>query len=190
MWHRPDREPCVPVGPAGCGCEGMVHCWRAGLVTLPDGRWAVPHTCIANLHGSSDEDVYDSANPPLPTSIRFALWEPHRLCGVEAKLEGHFTIPSIFRQHDRLRVNYRCEVGGWLQLGLLRKNFEKIPSPTPDPEHEHDGFELDSCDLLRGDESDLVVTWGGGARADTSGLGHAVVIRVRMFRCKLFAYQV
>ena len=54
--------------------------------------------------------------------------------------EGHFTIPSIFRRHDQLRVNYRCEAGGWLQLGLLRKNFEKIPSPTPDPEREHDGY--------------------------------------------------
>lgn len=38
MWHRPERQACVEVGPLGSGCEGMVHCWRAGLVTLPDGQ--------------------------------------------------------------------------------------------------------------------------------------------------------
>ena len=146
----------------------------------------------ANLHSSDDADVYDPARPLQPTSIRYALWQPHRLCGIAAEYEGQFTIPSIFRTSgQQLRVNYRCEAGGWLQLGLLRKNFEKVPSPTPDPEREHDGYELESCDLLRGDEAERVVTWGGGARGtDLSALGHAVVIRVKMFRCKLFAYQV
>ena len=50
------------------------------------------------------------------------------------------------------------------------------------------GFALEACDLLRGDEREKVVTWGG--REDISALGESLMIRVRMSRAKLFAYQV
>ena len=110
MWHRPERRACYEVGPEGSGTEGMVHCWRAGLVEMPDGGWAVPHWVSANLHGGSDDELY--ANPLPPTQTRLAIWQPHRLCGVEASgTEGRFTIPSIFRKSEQLRLNYRCEAG-------------------------------------------------------------------------------
>ena len=37
MWGRPQRSPCFGMGEDGSGAEGGVHCWRSGLVVLPDG---------------------------------------------------------------------------------------------------------------------------------------------------------
>ena len=74
------------------------------------------------------------------------------------------------------------------QVGLLQKNPSGVAAPTPDPVDQMTGFELEACDLLRGDEREKVVTWGG--REDISALGESLMIRVRMSRAKLFAYQV
>ena len=77
--------------------------------------------------------------------------------------------------------------GGWLQVGLLQKNPARLDAPTPDPVDEMSGFEVESCDLLRGDEKGKVVTWCGGTRSDIMPLGESLLIRVRMSRAKLFA---
>ena len=76
------------------------------------------------------------------------------------------------------------------QVGLLQKNPARLAAPTPDPVGEMSGFEVESCDLLRGDEEGKVVTWCGGARSDITPLGESLLIRVRMSRAKLFAYMV
>ncbi|MDE2810500.1 MAG: hypothetical protein OXN90_18965, partial [Gemmatimonadota bacterium] len=97
---------------------------------------------------------------------------------------GSFSLPSLFRVHDELRLNYRCEPGGWIQIELL----EKLPSlmlPDADP---LPGFTFDECDRLTGDCEDRVVTWQG--RSNISAAGEAVGIRVRMLGAKLFAYRV
>ena len=93
-------------------------------------------------------------------------------------------MPSLFRVHDELRLNYRCEPGGWIQVELL----EKVPSlmfPDTDPVPE---FSFEECDRLIGDCEDQVVTWKG--QSGISALGETVGIRIRMFGAKLFAYRV
>ncbi len=46
--------------------------------------------------------------------------EPHRFCGFEAQTEGGFTIPTIYRRNDELRLNYRCQPGGWVSVELMQ----------------------------------------------------------------------
>ena len=109
------------------------------------------------------------------------LWQPHRFCGVEAAGEGRFTIPTIYRHGNQLRLNYRCDPGGWISVELVR-NVGRINDPKP-----VEGFTFADCDRLIGDESDRVVTWNGDS--DISLLGETVAIRVKMFQTKLFAYR-
>ena len=186
IWDRPERRACVV--PLGGGEMVSVHPWRSGLIELEDS-WAVPHTCASELH-ATNPSLYTGPQR-LPGQIRFAHWQPHRLCGVTTTdTEGGFTIPSMFRGASNLRLNYRCEPGGWIQVGLLQKNPAQLQSPTADPVEQMPGFEVEACDLLRGDETDAIVTWGGGERSDITALGESLVIRVRMSRAKLFAYMV
>ena len=81
------------------------------------GRWAIPHHCTSVLHGAAEPRLYTT--PRRPGQVRYAEWEPHRLCGVQAKGEGGFTIPPMFRMNSRLRLNYRCEPGGWIQVSRI-----------------------------------------------------------------------
>ena len=92
-------------------------------------------------------------------------------------------MPTLFRSHDEMRLNYRCDPGGWIQIELL----DKLNLMFPDCDAAA-GFSFDECDRLTGDEEDRVVTWGG--KSDISAIGDTVAIRVRMFGAKLFAYRV
>ena len=183
-WSRPERRPILPLGNEGEGDECMAHFWRSGLVELPDGYWACPYAAFSVIHDCPADEVDALFPARQPQQIRWARWRPHRFCGVRARTEGRFSLPSLFRVHDELRLNYRCDPGGWIQIELL----EKLPSlmrPDADP---LPGFSFDECDRLTGDCEDRVVTWQG--RSNIAAAGEAVGIRVRLLGAKLFAYRV
>ena len=184
FWSRPERRAVHTVASPGSGEDCQVHIWRSGLVKLPDGHWAVPYTGISTLHNVRDEYVDELFPQRRPGQIRYALWQPHRFCGIEAESEGRFTIPSLYRHGDQLRLNYRCAPGGWISVELLRKN----PSMFQPDLNPIEGFTFADCERLMGDEADRVVTWKG--KSDISGIGDTVVMRVKMFQAKLFAYKV
>ena len=120
----------------------------------------------------------------VPRQIRWARWQPHRFCGLVAAVEGRFTIPTVYRCHDELRLNYRCKPGGWIKVELLDKT-PHLMTPDGDPVP---GFSFAECDLLTGDAANQVVTWKG--RRDISHIGETVAIRIQMYQAKLFAYRV
>jgi hypothetical protein len=184
FWSRPQRKPILPLGLEGDGDEAIAHFWRSGIVELPDGSWACPYTGNSRIHDSPADKIPLLFPARRPVQIRWARWRPHRFCGLRAQAEGRFTLPSLFRAHDELRLNYRCQPGGWIQVELL----DKIPSlmfPDGDPIPE---FSFEQCDRLLGNCEDQVVTWNG--RSDLSALGETVGIRIKMFGAKLFAYRV
>ncbi len=184
FWSRPERRTNLPIGAVGDGDEGMAHYWRSGIVELPDGSWACPYTGHSTLHDAPEptlEEEYPNRRPP---QIRWASWRPQRLCGLRADGEGRFSAPSIFRAHDELRVNYRCDPGGWIEVELT----EKVPSLTAPDVDAVPGFSFADCDRRKGDQEDQVVSWKG--RTDITAVGEAVGIRIRMFGAKLFAYRV
>ena len=181
FWERPDRRPVLAVGEHGSGDDCQLHVWRNGMVELPDGRWAVPHTGMSNLHNAFGEHKLFPRGRPI--QIRYALWEPHRLCGIEAASEGRFTIPTIYRHGNQLRLNYRCAPGGWIQVELISKTPAMDQADLPPLE----GFTFADCERLTGDKSDRVVSWNG--KSDLSGIGETASIRIKMFQAKLFAYK-
>ncbi len=184
FWTRPERRTLHEVGVPGSGEDCQVHSWRNGVVELPDGHWAVPYTGLSALHNMRDE-FRDVLFPHRrENQIRYALWQPHRFCGVEAELEGRFTIPTIYRTGEQLRLNYRCAPGGWIAVELL----PKMPTRSQPDMEPAAGFGFADCDRLSGDESDRVVTWNGDS--DISTIGETISVRVRMFQAKLFAYKV
>ncbi len=182
IWSRPERRPIVEIEERKGECQ--IHPWRNGMVELPDGNWAIPYQTRYDLH-NVEEQYQDEIFPNMrEATINWALWRPHRLCGVEAEDEGRFTIPTLFRQEDELRLNYRCAPGGWISVELI----EFVPSMFCVDVDAVPGFTFTDCDRLQGDEEDRVVTWND--KSDISGIGETVAIRIRMFRAKLFAYKV
>ena len=183
FWSRPERQAIIPLGAEGDGDECVAHLWRSGIVELSNGFWGCPYTGNSVLHCAGGEPLEPLFPAKRPVQIRWALWRPHRFCGIRAIDEGRFTMPTLFRTHDELRLNYRCDQGGWIQVELL----DKLNLMFPDCDATA-GFSFDECDRLTGDAEDQVVTWNG--KSDISAVGESVAIRVRMFGAKLFAYRV
>ena len=182
IWYRPERKAIVNLGLSGSGDEGLIG--PSSLEVLPDGNWGASYVGYSILHNVREE-FKDSLFPQHQRcKIGWALWKPHRLCGVEAGVEGRFTIPTIYRKHNELRLNYRCKPGGWISVELLHV----IPSMMHGDVDPLSGFTFEECKRLTGDSLDEVVTWNGSS--DISGLGDMVAIRLKMFQAKIFAYQV
>ena len=184
FWSRPERKAIIPNGVPGSGEEGMVSDWKCGIAKLSDGAWGIGYTGHYRLHNVRPEFEEEMFPFKQPIKAAWAIWQPHRMCGVEAVEEGRFTIPTIARCNDELRFNYRCEPGGWIYVELL----PFIPSMMHADVSPIAGFTFGSCDALVGDSLDKVVTWNGDG--NISAIGEMVAIRVRMFRAKLFAYSV
>ncbi len=178
IWQRPERKPIIPVGGPGTADSAMAQPWGSGIVELPDGSWGSLYGANPTLHNEPDSEAEGSR------AIQWARWGPHRFCGLETKVEGRFTIPTVTRTADQLRLNYRCRPGGWIKVEILRLIPSRI-HPDVDPVA---GMTFDECDILKGDTVDRVVTWNG--KSDLSEIGDMVAIRIRMFQAKVFAYHV
>ena len=178
FWTRPERRPVITVGPVGSGEEGIVWPWGTGLVELPDGWWALPYDGVSWLHNARHTMPHGCGR------LSWARWRPHRLCGVACDGPGELSLQTITRARTDLTLNYRCKPGGWIKAELL----VSIPSRLNPDVSGTAGFTFDDCDPLSGDRSDATVTWNGNS--DISAAGDTVVIRVRMFDAKLFAYRV
>ena len=177
IWQRPERKPIIPVGDPGASDTGMVYSWGSGIAQLPDGYWGSLYAGSTSLH--NEPNKADDAHV-----IQWARWRPHRFCGVETEVEGRFTIPTVTRTADQLRLNYRCRPGGWVKVEILRNIPSRI-HPDIDPVA---GLTFAESDPLSGDSLEEVVTWNGNS--DLSKAGETVAIRLRMFRAKIFAYHV
>ena len=180
IWNRPERRASIPPGPPGSDYDGTLYA-QGGLVELPDESWAVAFGGGRGLHNGFHPGM---PMPQEPRAMRWARWQPHRLCGIEAEAEGHFTIPTLDRSRNELRLNYRTENGGWVKVEARNKTpSRKYPDGVG-----HAGRTFGDCDWIFGDEGDRVVTWNGDS--DISAVGDTISIRIRMFRAKIFAFQV
>ena len=155
----------------------MVYSWGSGLAELPDGSWGSLYGGHTSLHNEPSRGEHR-------TVLQWARWRPHGFCGIEAEVEGRFTLPTVERSAAQLRLNYRCRPGGWIKVEILRNIPSRI-HPDVDPVA---GLTFAECDLLTGDELDRTVTWNGNS--DLSAAGEMVAVRIRMFQAKIFAYQV
>ncbi len=175
IWQRPERKPIIPVGGPGAPDAAMVYSWGSGIAELPDGTWGSLYGGHTSLHNSPQRGE---------AVLQWARWQPHRFCGIEADVEGRFTLPTVVRTASQLRLNYRCRPGGWIKVEILRNIPSRI-HPDVDPVA---GLTFAESDLLQGDSLDQTVTWNGNS--DLSEVGEMLAIRIRMFQAKIFAYRV
>lgn len=179
-WFRPERRAVIPNGGPGSIDSGGARPW-GGLVTLPDGNWAAFYRAHVGLHNYRDSDP--KIESPL-SGLLMARWKPHRFAGIEADPEGRMTISTVKRTRDTLRLNYRCQLGGYITAELISAVPSRIhPDPDPIP-----GYTFAECNRLTGDELSKSMTWKGAS--DLSRVGDTVAIRIRMFQSKLFAFSV
>ena len=183
-WFRPERKAIIPLGKPGSDDVGSARVW-AGLFELSDGKWAAMYRGGDGLHNY--RNVNNSSIPSItrkPGNLKIAVWDPHRFCSIEAQGEGRFTIPTVPPGKKELRLNFRCNTGGFIKVELIAG----IPSRIHPDAQAIPGFSFDESEILTGDHLNKTVSWNGNS--DISKLGDSIAIRIQMFQTKLFAYSI
>jgi hypothetical protein len=106
------------------------------------------------------------------------------VCGIQSDHEGRFTISTVTRSKNQLKLNYRCNAGGWIKAEIIGA----VPSRVYPDTAVLPGFSFEDSDWITGDSADQTITWNG--KSDISHVGSTVAIRIKMFNSKIFAYQV
>ena len=182
-WFRPERKAIIPVGEPGGPESAAVGSW-GGIFELPDGKWATVYYGFYCLHNWRPFGGTEPALKKQPGNLNLAIWDPHRFCGIEAQGEGRFTIPTVQPGKKELRLNFRCNTGGFIKVELIAG----IPSRIHPDAQAIPGFSFDESEILTGDHLNKTVSWNGNS--DISKLGDSIAIRIQMFQAKLFAYSI
>ena len=183
-WFRPERKAIIPLGKPESDDVGSTRVW-GGLFELSDGKWAAMYRGGEGLHNY--HNVNNSSIPSItrkPGNLKIAVWDPHRFCSIEAQGEGRFTIPTVQPGKKELRLNFRCNTGGFIKVELIAG----IPSRIHPDAQAIPGFSFDESEILTGDHLNKTVSWNGNS--DISKLGDSIAIRIQMFDTKLFAYSI
>ena len=183
-WFRPERKAIIPLGKPESDDVGSTRVW-GGLFELSDGKWAAMYRGGEGLHNY--HNVNNSSIPSItrkPGNLKIAVWDPHRFCSIEAQGEGRFTIPTVQPGKKELRLNFRCNTGGFIKVELIAG----IPSRIHPDAQAIPGFSFDESEILTGDHLNKTVSWNGNS--DISKLGDSIAIRIQMFQTKLFAYSI
>ena len=180
-WFRPERKAIIPLGESGSADASQVAPW-GGVFELPDGKWATVYYGFYSLH-----NYHGESEPGLerqPGVFNLAIWDPHRFCSVEAPAEGRFTISTVQPSRKELRLNFRCNTGGFIKAELIAG----VPSRIHPDAEAIPGFSFDNSEVLTGDHLSKTVSWNGNS--DISKLGDSIAIRLQMFQAKIFAYSI
>lgn len=163
LWQWVPGDYAIEPGPHGAWDAGLVGA-GCGLAELPDGRVALPFTGYHLPHKFPRW---------VPVGqVGLALWGKERLSALCADGEGEFyTIPFV-PPGRKLFLNFETEGAGWVRVEVVGR----------------DGYTLDRCDRLTGDQLKAPVTWQGMDEVPT-GKDGAVVLRFRLNAAKLFSFE-
>ena len=195
-WFRPERKAIIPIGEIGGTDTGGIGPW-GGLIELPDGKWATVYYGFYCLHNWLPSGKTEPTIKKHPGTLNLAIWDPHRFCSVEAQGEGRFTIPTVQPTKKELRLNFRCNTGGFIKVELIAG----IPSRIHPDAKAIPGFSFEESEILTGDHLNKTVSWNGNSdiskliqkKSEEGILGfgeNGLAIRIQMFQAKLFAYSI
>ena len=168
QWDRPNRNcPIIPNGPVPGPDSGCIYA-APDLIELPDGRYAIAYSGRQKRHiEGGGEDTDDICQQGI---IRYATWERDRLAGIRARQLGSFTLrqdryrrpedcpdsievppfdrfPPVGDPNEpprQLRLNYRCEMGGWIRAELI-----PVIGPMTHPQIDAlEGYSFADCDTM------------------------------------------
>jgi hypothetical protein len=170
-YHRVARGPYIPLGLAG-EPDSLSNYMAVGMLRAGDYLYQY-YGAYAVTHGLPE------AHQKMPIGC---------LCAVRQRLDGfvsadaawgggELVTPPVVFAGKRLVLNLDASAMGSCQVGLLDAAGNDVP-----------GFAVDTCDIIRGNAVEKVVTWKG--KSDLAALsGQAVRLRFVMRGAKLFAFQ-
>lgn len=202
QWDRPDRNtPIIPLDETTGIDSGIIYV-GPGLIELPNGKWAATYWSREDTHNMQVPDGFNG-------TVRYAMWDKDRLCGIRALNDGSLTLrqdlhrnpedcpdtitappndifPPLANPNEaprQLTLNYKTEPGGWVRVELI-----PVIGTIMHPQFTAiKGYSFEDCTPLTGNSTDEVVTWNG--EDNIAGISDTLAIRIRMFRATIFSFH-
>jgi hypothetical protein len=165
-------EPILTLGRAGEWDGGSLYA-SPNLVSLPDGRMALPFDAHDHSHNESWFKLF-YGNYPSTTRIAWALWRDARLAGIQAAHIGEFTTNAARFDGSRIQLNARTGQAGGVTIELREKGKAV------------DGFTFADAVPISGDAVWSTCRWKG--REDLGTLrGKSLELALRLRDATVFA---
>lgn len=161
----------APGAPDGCMVVPAGH-----MLTLPDGRWALPYSGNPIPHKyprnpAAKRELYHG----LEGASYYAVWPKGRLVALECPEEGEFATNIVWPAGTKMFLNAVVSPTGYIRAGLTGGG--DIP-----------GHGLADCDpIIALDNIAIPVTWKGDA--DMGEQKDPILIRFQLRQAKLFGVE-
>lgn len=159
--------------------RGAPETWAAGdlnpgigMVSLPDGQWALPVMVYDRPHKYPRTGEAPLGRPS------WAVWERSRIACIEAEGLGAFTTPCLVFNGCDLVLNHCTDPTGEILVQVVDAQGRLIP-----------GLTFEDCTPCRGNRFEEKVTWVGSASLAKAS-GQKVKFMFRLRASKLFALEV
>lgn len=136
----------------------------------------------SSLHESAPNElsffVQENGRIEEPGQLRRHTLRLDGFASLNAPLQGGIAVTKalVFRGHQ-LKINFSTSAGGSLRVELQDIDGEPI-----------DGFAMENCDLLYGDQIDRAVSWNGGTDVNEL-VGQPVRLRFELKDADLFSLR-
>jgi hypothetical protein len=163
--------------PGGAVCKpGPPGAWDAGIAVAGVGLVELPGDRIGVLYTGTPVPHKYPRRPPFG-ALAWAWWPKGRLVALQAALEGSFALFALHVPRRTVRLNFRTNPAGYVQVEALGRNRQVLP-----------GRSFADCGYLTGNHLDHLVTWRGQA-----DLGHPedvpVTLRFRLRSADVFSVE-
>lgn len=176
-WSQVPGGPVVECGSPG-EPDGMYIGCSPNLVSLPDGKWALPYQAHPIPHKYPGRNLEERKGlfPNIPVISGYACWTKGRLVALECPEEGNFSTIGLMAPTSKIRLNASVLPTGYIKIGVSFLSGDMIPGRT-----------LDDTDRIIGDGIELPVTWNG--EYDLNNRGEPIILHFRLKQTKLFAVE-
>lgn len=169
-WNILPGQRVVEPGDVDHWTGGDTHIGQ-GLVSLPDGKIAVPFVGYTEAHKAPRYLGKPHGAPGL------VAWEKNRLCAIVADEIGEFSTKEIVFAGTKLVLNAKTTYTGAILVEL--RDEEGLPIP---------GFTFDDADVINGNDLARTVSWKG--KSDIGAFaGKTVSFGVRLRCANLYALE-
>jgi len=173
-WERPWRTPLIGSGEPLTGREGGVYA-GCGLIATRSGAWSLPIGPKRWTHNQSH--FAEGRVSPDAGLLQRAVWRPDGVTSLEARHHGACSTFAMRCGGSQLWLNAWTQFGGAIRCGF------SDPDGTP-----IDGFTLEACEPVHGDQPAVPVRWNGSA--DLGALrDRPVRLQLQLQRARLHALQ-
>ncbi len=169
-WSLLPGDRVVEPGDVDHWTGGDTHIGQ-GVVSLPDGRVAVPFVGYTEAHKAPRYLGKPHGAPGL------VAWEKDRLSAIVADEIGSFSTKEIVFEGSKLNLNAKTTYTGAVTVELRDENGQPVP-----------GYSFEDSDVINGNDIARSASWKGNA--DISAFaGKTVSFGFRLRCAKLYAFE-